>query len=116
MFLAEPEILDRIRPRVEERFGGRVSVTKSSPTFLEVLPAGVSKGWGLTRVMEHYRLHPREIIAFGDEENDLPMFAVAGFAAAPANARESVKEAADQVIGPCGEEGVAAFLAGFFGL
>ncbi|MDR0387685.1 MAG: Cof-type HAD-IIB family hydrolase [Treponema sp.] len=116
MFLAEPEVLDRIRPCLEERFGGRAYVTKSSPTYLEILSAGVTKGSGLQTVMDHYGLAPEEVIAFGDEENDLPMFAAAGFAVAPANARPAVRASADFVTGANTEDGAADFLTGFFGL
>ncbi|MDR2245988.1 MAG: Cof-type HAD-IIB family hydrolase [Treponema sp.] len=116
MFLAAPEVLDRIRPCLEERFGDRVYLTKSSPTFLEVLSAGVSKGSGLQCVMDHHGFSPEEVIAFGDEENDLPMFPVAGFAGAPANAQDAVRAAADFVTGANTEDGVAFFLADFFGL
>jgi Cof subfamily protein (haloacid dehalogenase superfamily) len=116
MFLAEPEVLDRIRPRLEERFGGRVYITKSSPVFLEVLSAGVTKGSGLRIAMDRCGLSPEEVIVFGDEENDLPMFTVAGFAAAPANAAYAVRASADFVTGANTEDGAAVFLTGFFGL
>jgi hydroxymethylpyrimidine pyrophosphatase-like HAD family hydrolase len=116
MFIGEGEALDRLRPILEERFGQAIYLTKSSPTFLEVLAAGVTKGWGLSLAMEHCRLQADEVIAFGDEENDLPMFGVAGFAVAPANARQEVRNAADLVAGPNTAEGIAAFLTEFFGL
>jgi Cof subfamily protein (haloacid dehalogenase superfamily) len=116
MFLAAPEVLDRIRSCLEERFGGAIYTTKSSPVFLEVLATDVSKGSGLQLAMNHYGLSPDELIAFGDEENDLPMFTVAGYAAAPANARAEVRAAADLVTGSNAEDGIAAFLTEFFGL
>jgi hydroxymethylpyrimidine pyrophosphatase-like HAD family hydrolase len=60
--------------------------------------------------MEKRGLKPEELIALGDEENDLPMFSVAGFSVAPANAKEKVRQAADLVTGPNTEDGIAAFL------
>jgi hydroxymethylpyrimidine pyrophosphatase-like HAD family hydrolase len=66
--------------------------------------------------MEHLSIKKEEIIAFGDEENDLPMFEAAGFSAAPFNAKENVKAKADLVVGSNAEDGVAAFLEEFFGL
>jgi FMN hydrolase / 5-amino-6-(5-phospho-D-ribitylamino)uracil phosphatase len=60
-------------------------------------------------------LKPREVIAFGDEENDLPMFGVAGFSAAPSSAKEKVRNAADFIYGSNAEEGIVAFLEGVFG-
>jgi Cof subfamily protein (haloacid dehalogenase superfamily) len=110
MFLAEPEVQDRIRPKLEERFGDSIYVARTFPTFLEVMNASVSKGQGLSLALEYRGLKPDEVAAFGDEENDLPMFALAAFSAAPANAKEPVKAAADLVVGPNTGDGIAEFL------
>jgi hypothetical protein len=110
MYIADPSLHDEIRRRMNERFGDRINITRSYPTFLEVLNAGVSKGEGLKFIMKHIGLKPEEVIAFGDEENDTPMFPVAGFACAPQNARDKIKEAADFVYGPNTEEGLAVYL------
>jgi Cof subfamily protein (haloacid dehalogenase superfamily) len=116
MFLAEPEVLAAIRPRLEEHFKGSVYIAQTLRTFLELMNVNVSKGQGLKFVMERCSLKREEVIAFGDEENDLTMFAVAGFSAAPSNAKDTVKIQADAVMGSNTEDGVAAFLEGFFGL
>jgi HAD superfamily hydrolase (TIGR01484 family) len=110
MFLAEPGVLDTIRPRLTERFGSSVYIAQTHTTFLEILHPGASKGRGLTTALDSLGLSPAEVIAFGDEENDLPLFQAAGFSAAPANAKERVRSAADFLTGPHFEDGVAAFL------
>jgi len=110
MFIADPSYHDEIRRRLNDRFGDTITVTRSFPTFLEILNTGVSKGEGLRIAMRHRGLKPREVIAFGDEENDLSMFPAAGYACAPQNARENVKEAADFIYGPNTEEGLAEYL------
>jgi Cof subfamily protein (haloacid dehalogenase superfamily) len=114
MFIAEPAVLAEVRPKLAERFGSRIYITGSYPTFLEMMNAGVSKGAGLKTVMECRGLKPEEVLACGDEENDLPMFTVAGFSAAPSTAKEKVREAADFIFGPPAEEGLAAFLEELF--
>lgn len=114
MFIADPSLHDEIRKRIRERFGDRVSVTRSFPTFLEILNCRVSKGDGLKIAMKHRGLKPEEVIAFGDEENDLSMFSAAGFAAAPESAREKIRNAADTVYGPVTEEGLAVWLEKMF--
>ena len=110
MYIADPSLHDEIRRRMKERFGDRISVMRSYPTFLEIINTGVSKGEGLKIAMRHRELKPEEVIAFGDEENDLSMFPAAGFSAAPANAREKIREAADFVYGSNAEEGLALWL------
>ncbi|MDR2943293.1 MAG: Cof-type HAD-IIB family hydrolase [Treponema sp.] len=114
MFIADPSLHDEIRQRIFERFGDRISVMRSFPTFLEVINNGVSKGEGLKIVMEYKGLKPEEVIAFGDEENDLPMFSAAGFAAAPENARVNIQKEADLVYGSNADEGLAEYLEGTF--
>ena len=110
MFIADPSLHDEIRKRMYDRFGDEISILRSFPTFLEVLNAGVSKGEGLKIAMRHRGLKKEEVIAFGDEENDLSMFTAAGFCAAPESARDKIKNAADFVCGSIAEEGLAAYL------
>jgi len=116
MFLAEPELLAELRPPLEKRLGEGVYIAQTLRTFLEVMDAKVSKGQGLSFAMERLSLKREEVIAFGDEENDIPMFAEAGFSAAPSNAKDTVKAKADLVIGSNAEDGVAGFLEEFFAL
>jgi Cof subfamily protein (haloacid dehalogenase superfamily) len=110
MFIAEPAMLEKIRPKIIERFGSSIYITGSYPTFLEIMNAGVSKGAALKTIMEYRGLKPEEVLACGDEENDLPMFSAAGFSAAPSGAREKVREAADFIFGSNADEGLAVFL------
>ena len=116
MFLTEPELQAVLRPKLDAHFGTSVYIARTQHTYLEIMDARVSKGQGLKLVMEHQSLKSEEVIAFGDEENDLPMFTAAGFSVAPSNAKDSVRAAADLVIGSNAEDGVAAFLEEFFAL
>jgi Cof subfamily protein (haloacid dehalogenase superfamily) len=115
MFIVDPSLHDEIRKRMYERFGDQINVIRSFPTYLEILNNGVSKGEGLKIAMEHSGLQPQEVIAFGDEENDLSMFEAAGFSAAPASARDKIREAADVIYPSIAEEGLAVWLEETFG-
>ncbi|MDR2052770.1 MAG: Cof-type HAD-IIB family hydrolase [Treponema sp.] len=110
MFIASPQIIKKIRPEIGERFGDSIYMTLSSPVFLEQMRAGVSKGTGLRTAMDHLGLKKENVLACGDEENDLPMFSVAGHSAAPANATERVLAAASFRFKDCAEEGLSEFL------
>jgi len=114
MYIADPSLHDEIRKRMKERFGDKITVMRSFPTFLEVINKGVSKGEGLRIAMEHRGLKKEEVIAFGDEENDLPMFSVAGFACVPENARDKIREQADFIYGSVTKEGLALYLEELF--
>lgn len=110
MFIADPSLHDKIRQKMHERFDDQINIIRSHPTFLEVLNKGASKGEGLKIAMKHRELEPEEVIAFGDEENDLSMFAAAGFSAAPESAREKIRNAADFIYGSNAKEGLAVFI------
>jgi Cof subfamily protein (haloacid dehalogenase superfamily) len=116
MFIAEQKVQDEIRPRLLERFSenGGIYVAQTFPTFLEIMAFGVSKGEGLKIALENLGLGAEEVIAMGDEENDLPLFTAAGFSVAPANAKEKVRAAADLVVGSNAEDGPAVFLERLF--
>lgn len=114
MFITSPEMIKKIRPEIEERFGDSIYVAQSSPIFLEQMHAGVSKGAGLRIAVDHLGLKKENVLACGDEENDLPMFNAAGHSAAPANAREQVLAAAAFHFKDCAEEGLAEFLESVF--
>jgi Cof subfamily protein (haloacid dehalogenase superfamily) len=116
MFICDPSLHDELRRKMAERFGDSIYMARSFPTFLEIMNAGVSKGEGLKTAMKYRGLKMEELIAFGDEENDLPMFGVAGFSAAPSSAKEKVRQAANFIFGSNAEEGLAAFLEDLFQL
>ncbi|MDR1239081.1 MAG: Cof-type HAD-IIB family hydrolase [Treponema sp.] len=116
MFIAEPVVQGEIRPILEGRFGGRIYTARTLAPFLEVMAPGASKGTGLLTAMGQRGLDAAGVLALGDEENDLPMFAVAGFSVAPANAGEKVRQAACEVAGSNAEDGIAAYLETFFSL
>lgn len=64
----------------------------------------------LSHLCDHFGLTKLDVIAFGDNHNDLEMLEFAGRAVATANARDSVKAIADQVIGYCDEDAVLAYI------
>ena len=103
----DPDRLDALRPRLEERFGGRLYIAKSLPYFLELASPTISKGSGLAFVSEHLGFTAERTVAFGDGENDLELLDWAGFGIAVENANEGLKARADWVCPSAEEEGVA---------
>lgn len=66
-------------------------------SYIEVFASGVSKADAVMRVKE--MTGADRVVVYGDNLNDLPMFAVADEAVAVANARPQVLAAADRIIG-----------------
>jgi hydroxymethylpyrimidine pyrophosphatase-like HAD family hydrolase len=69
----------------------RIIVTNKSSIALA--PRGSDKGTGLRAAVAELQLQQLPILAIGDAENDLPMFAVATIAVGVANADDAVRAA-----------------------
>ncbi|GAB3217442.1 HAD-IIB family hydrolase [Mycolicibacterium hippocampi] len=77
-----------------------------------VLPAEVTKGSGLRRLLSRMNRSPHNVIAVGDAENDVSMLLVAELGVAVANAIPSVVAHADEVLQLSDGAGVAGLLTG----
>jgi Cof subfamily protein (haloacid dehalogenase superfamily) len=87
------------------------SVTQAGLDYVEICPAGVDKGTGLSVVAEAVGVDPQDVLVFGDMPNDLPMFAWAGWSrVAVANAHPALMAVADEVTLSNDEDGVAVYL------
>lgn len=106
--------------QIKQKFGGRMNVVAGSYTHImgecgEINDKSISKAVGIQKIVDHYGLSVEDTFAFGDGENDLEMIRFAGTGVAMGNADDCVKEAADYVTAPVGEDGLyQAFL--HFGL
>lgn len=107
---AEPDTVDWLHPSAVEALGNQVYVTRTAPTLVEALHRDVSKGEGLQYVAHLLDVPREEIVAFGDSDNDIPMFAVAGLSVAMGNAVPEVKAAADFTTVSNEEDGIVAAL------
>ena len=76
--------------------------------FLEAYSNEASKANGI-KFLEKYIEHDN-LVCFGDNLNDIPMFELADECYATANAVDKLKEMATAVIGHCDEDGVVRFL------
>lgn len=76
--------------------------------WLDVMHRDASKATAAVKLKE--LLHCDRLVCFGDEINDIPMFAVADESYAVANAAEGLKRVATGVIGSNDGDGVARFL------
>ncbi len=69
----------------------------SVPTYLEILPFGVSKGTALEELVKIKRLQNSSIITIGDYDNDIEMLEMATLGIATSNASQGAKKAADML-------------------
>jgi Cof subfamily protein (haloacid dehalogenase superfamily) len=100
-----PELL-----RIVRDHAGPLSATHSGSNFVEVGPAGLTKAVALAALCERMGIEAREVIAFGDMPNDLPMLQWAGTGVAVANAHPDVLAAIEMRTASNDEDGVAGVL------
>ncbi|MCP3030898.1 Cof-type HAD-IIB family hydrolase [Halobacillus sp. A1] len=84
-----------------------LEISNSSPTNIEVNPAGVNKAAALLKVCERLDIVMENVMAVGDSLNDMAMIKEAGIGVAMGNAQEDVKNEAAWVTSTNDEDGVA---------
>lgn len=77
----------------------KLSVSKSSKRNIEFMPTGVDKGNAVHILCEKMQIPSAQVMAFGDQTNDIPMLKAAGIPVAMENGEDAVKAAA-QIIAP----------------
>lgn len=95
---------------LREILGGDVEVSSSGAPFAEATAGGINKGSALARVASELGFKSNRTIAFGDNQNDVPMLRWAGESVAMDNALQEVKTIASKHTLSNSEDGVAHFL------
>jgi Cof subfamily protein (haloacid dehalogenase superfamily) len=90
-----------------------VHAVLSEPTYIEILPTGVSKGTALQAMLDALGVPAAEVIAVGDNWNDMEMIEAAGLGVAMGDAPEGVRARADHVCGTAEEDGFRQVLERF---
>lgn len=111
-----PDAVEELRAALVERFDGRLSVRQFSNEYfdgwdwLTVHDTRATKDRALATLLEARDLGDAEVVAFGDSDNDVPLFRFADRSIAVANASAELKSLATEVIGASSEDSVVGFL------
>lgn len=90
-----------------------INFCRSSPNYIEANALGVNKGSALQLLCQYLKLQPAEVMAIGDQGNDLSMLEYAGLAIAMGNATPEVKAAAMFATADNDHDGVAQAIKQF---
>lgn len=113
LMTAEGSYLATVEPKIKEIVGNELSVYRSEPFFLEIMPQNIDKAASLDALLSQLKLTKEALIACGDGFNDLTMIEYAGLGVAMRNGQEIVKKAADYIAPSNDEDGVAFVLNKF---
>ncbi|GEN49317.1 Cof-type HAD-IIB family hydrolase [Ligilactobacillus pobuzihii] len=116
VFVGETEKLDQVEPEVQAEFGQKNYVVRAADNFLKVMNLKANKGNALSQLTRVLGIDPSEVLVFGDERNDVPMFDFAGQAVAMGNGSKAAKEHASFVTASNNNDGIAKALTKFLEL
>lgn len=111
IFFPSEEERKRVRPKFEDLSG--VTITTSWDWNIELGPPDCSKAGTLEELIKILGVSRDEIMACGDNMNDLEMMKLAGFPVAVANAKDAVKDAAVFVTADNNSDGVGIAIEKF---
>ena len=105
--VVEQQLLERFGDRI---FSYLVHVPAVGVDVIEVFDPSVNKWAGILKIADRHGVDPADIIAVGDDTNDLAMLHGAGLGVVMGNARDEIKAIAGRVIGSNANDGLAEFL------
>lgn len=108
--VGEPERVVALEERLKSLYGSEMSIYRSEPFFLELVPLGIDKAQSLERLLMYMGGSREEMVAFGDGFNDLSMVEYAGCGVAMANAQAVLLERADATTLSNDDDGVAVWI------
>ncbi|WP_010631199.1 Cof-type HAD-IIB family hydrolase [Sporolactobacillus vineae] len=85
-------------------------VVTDGGSLVQMMRKGVSKASGVDRICRMKKISMSEVMAFGDDTNDLALFHTCGVPVAMDNAIERVKQSASLITRSNDEDGVAVIL------
>lgn len=109
----DADILDQWVEELKLAGFNQTTFVKSRRYFLEFFSNKTSKAVAMEKLGEYYGIKREEMIALGDQTNDLPMIEYAGLGIAMGNAVDSVKAAAGYIADTNENDGAAKAMLKF---
>jgi Cof subfamily protein (haloacid dehalogenase superfamily) len=113
MLIANPNIINAAESKVPASLLDHLSMVKSEPVFLEFMNKNASKGQALEKLAKQLHLTAENVMAIGDQGNDMTMVSYAGTGVAMGNGIDELKSIANLVTKTNKENGVAYAIRNF---
>lgn len=108
LLIGHPQSLPTVRADVQAVVGDAARLVMTRSDYLEMIPPTASKGAALRFLASHLGVPLEQVVAVGDQENDLEMIRAAGLGVAMPQAPETVRGAAGRVAPPDDQGGLLA--------
>lgn len=119
-YLHKKQALQPLKDYITAKYGHTVEAKLMTDIYfpgyygLEVYHAKATKGAMLKELCHRLDVKPENVVVFGDQLNDMEMFAFAGYGIAVANAHDELKANAHKIIDSNENDGVAQYLRAQF--
>jgi Cof subfamily protein (haloacid dehalogenase superfamily) len=97
IYVGDSAELDRIEASCRGEWKNEVYIVRTWDYYLEFLNPDANKGSGIAALARAYGVDCADVVAFGDANNNVPMFQTAGTGIAMKNATAGAKDAATRV-------------------
>ena len=101
----DPQMIHHLRKKLQDY--ETIKVTWSNTDLVEISRKGVSKETGIKILCDHLGINLSEVMAIGDNMNDIELIQAAGLGVAMGNAQPEVKAVADETTDTNENDGVA---------
>lgn len=112
------ENVDELRQRLDDDHADVIEHRKwGAPwNMIEIVREGMNKAVGLKRIAHYYHINQENVMAFGDEDNDIEMLDYAGIGVKMGNGNSCLDPYINETTVTNDEDGVARFLETYFKL
>jgi len=101
-----PEATTEVLEHLQAKFENDLFVVRSLPTFCEIISKDASKGKAILYLAKNWGISSDEIMAVGDQDNDIELLKVAKVKVAMGNATEGLKAVANYIAPSVEDDGV----------
>jgi hypothetical protein len=113
VFVNDERVSTHLLGELKEQFGRQLHIVQSFSRYIEITHRDVSKASAVAWLASRWGIPREEVIAIGDQGNDISMIEWAGLGVAMGNGVVSVKAIADYVAPSADEDGVAHVIERF---
>ena len=116
MAMGDEREIEQLFDWLTAQYSEALHLYRSKPTYIEIAHKSISKETALKKLLvtKYPKVGMNEVIAFGDNYNDIAMLTAVGTGIAVANAKQEVLVIADEITAANIEDGVAKSIRKYF--
>lgn len=93
--IEENKLMREVKFELKQKYKGMLNIVQSAKNYLEITDIGASKGEALKFLKSYWNLKDDEILASGDQDNDIEMLKQAGIKACVGFNSEQIRKVAE---------------------